>query len=408
MDLKILKDTFYLLLSQGAVKLIGFFYTAFFLTNALGVINFGLYSVAISYFVLISSFADFGISRFLIKEVASSNKNMGALLSNVLFLRLISILVIFLLFSVVNIILDKDHLRSMLNIVAVMSILPQSIYITVDNFLIAKQRFSLSALILVAGNLVIASIGFLLVSLGLGTLGAVSAVFLGQIFYSLIMLAFILKEDINILSKVELKLIRKIIKGSLPYGLLGLLGVLYFRIDTILLSYMKSSYDTGIYGASFRFLEATVIIPTAFSTVLFPLLVRMQAKNTSPAPLINKISLVMLPVGLVTTCLFFLIVPYFIKSYLPEFAESINAIKILSFAIPFMFIHIALSQFMLTSEKYLKPLLLISIFPLIINFTLNIIFIPKFGYIGSSWITVISDIFSLLILLFAIRKYIKV
>ena len=39
--------------------------------------------------------------------------------------------------------------------------------------------------------------------------------------------------------------------GSLPYGLLGILGLLYFRIDTILLSYLRGNFETEIAAGTY-------------------------------------------------------------------------------------------------------------------------------------------------------------
>lgn len=405
MNLKTLKNSSYILLAQGLVKVIAFFYTIF-LARSLGVENFGLYIVALSYFVLISSLSDFGISRFLIKETTGNRNNLTNLLPNIIFFRLFGIFLIILLFILFAYFLDPVKNRASLSIIAAIAILPQAISLTVDNILIARQKFSISALVMVITSLTTTLTGYILITKGFGALGAVSSLLIGQFVYALALLGFSVKENIDFLKPIRVENLKKILLGSLPYGLLGLLGLLYFRIDAILLAYLKGPYDTGIYGAAYKFLEATVIIPAALSVVLFPQLVRLQGKKIQEIKtLTKKVIFYMAGLGLIITIGFILILPFFINAFLPKFASSIEVIRILSLAIPFMFIHIPLSQVLLSSDKYLKHLLMLSLAPLALNIALNLLFIPAWGYIASSWITVFSDVFSLLILYLVIRIY---
>ncbi|EKD90303.1 MAG: O-antigen transporter related protein, partial [uncultured bacterium] len=208
-----------------------------------------------------------------------------------------------------------------------------------------------------------------------------------------------------VLSRVHLTVIKKIIIGSLPYGLLSVLGLLYFRIDAILLSYMKGSFETGIYGAAFKFLEAVTFIPSAFSLALLPVLARLHESSVKDVKRLYFNSFkVMLVLGLVVWLGYVLILPEIIKAVLPNYLSSIGAIRILSLAIPFMLIHVPAVSVLLSTDKFLKQVLILSVLALVFNIAANLIFIPQFGFIAASWVTVASEVLSFVIFFLFVKN----
>lgn len=390
----ILKQSSYVFFAQVLTRTIGFFYTIY-LARVLGVSEFGLYTVALAYFSIISSFADFGLNRFLIREVASERMKVAELLWNVMVLRLTLTSVLFAVFSLVLFFLDTDKLRVSLILLASLTILPQVIAFTFDAIFVAMRKLQFSALALFATSVSTALAGFYLVSNGFGSIGAVNALILGQAVYVGVLIIFLYCQHGLVLSHISLSILKQAISGSLPYGLLTVLGLLYFRIDAIFLSYMRGSFETGIYGAAYKFLEAVIFIPSAFSLALFPVLAKIH--DTSPKDLrilYFKSFKIMLGLGIVVLLGYSLILPEVIKIFLPDYLSSILAIRILSLSIPFMFIHVPAVQVLLSTDKFLKQVILLSFATLGFNVLANLIFIPKFGFIAAAWITTISEMLS--------------
>ncbi len=384
-------------MAQLFTRGIGFFYVIY-LAKVLGVADFGLYSVALAYFSIVSGIADFGFNRFLIREVAKDKSKARELLWNVVMLRLTLTSIFFAIFSVVLYLLDPDKLRVSLILLATLAILPQSIGLTLDAIFVAKQKLQFSALALVIVSLSTALAGWVLVAAGFGPTGAVNALIFGQIIYVVALIVLLYKHNGLVFSAINLTIIKKVIAGSLPYGLLGVLGLLYFRIDAVLLSYMKGSFETGIYGIAYKFLETVILIPSVLSLALFPVFARIH--ESSPVELKKlyfKSIKIMFGVGLLVLLGYILILPEIIKVVLPEYLTSISAIRILSLSIPFMFIHIPGATVLLSSDKYLKQVLFLSIVTVLFNIVGNLLFIPEFGFIAASWMTVASEVLSFLV-----------
>ncbi len=402
----ILKQTSWLLIAQVLTKIVGFFYTIFLAKN-LGVDGYGLYTVAFAYFSILSSIADFGFNRFLVRELSQKDSKIYSIIWSTVILRLTLSSVIFALFAAFMYAFDPDKLRVNLSLLASLAIIPQAIGLTFDGIFIVFKRVQFSALSLLVSTITMSSIGWFLVSRGFGAIGAINALIVGQFILAAFCFTLIILMNKFHFSKIEFSVFVKAIKGSLPYGLLGILGLLYFRIDSIMLSYLKGTYDAGMYGISYRFLETIIFIPSSFAVVLFPNMARLHVENFSDLKKLYFKSLrLMFVSGLVLLLGFVFVLPTVIKMYLPNYIPAIDSVKILSLSIPFIFMATPGVQVLLSTSKYLKQVLFFSLITLFFNISLNFLFIPKYGFLGSSVVTVLSDILSFLIFFALINFYI--
>lgn len=399
----ILKQSSWLILSQVLTKALGFFYTVF-LAKSLGISNFGLLTLALAYFSIISSISDFGFNRFLVRELARNKLKTSELLCNVGILRVTLTAVLFAVFAVALYFLDADKLRVSLILLAVLAILPQSIALTFDSIFVVTRRLHFSAIAQVLSSLLTVLSGFYLINNGFGVFGAINALIFGQLIYVATILILLYKNPAILLFAIRLSIIKKALVESLPYGLLGMLGLLYFKIDTLILAYLKGTFETGLYGTAYRFLEAIVFVPSAFATALFPSLVKLHTTHQSELKKIYFKSLKLMAIlGFILLFIYFFVLPSVIEIFLPDYLPAVSAIRILSFSLPFIFMATPGVQLLLSTEKYLKSVLTLSFLTLVFNVILNLIFIPQFGFIAAAWITVLSDILSFTIFLSFIK-----
>lgn len=394
---QILKQTSWLVIAQLISKIIGFFYTIFLARN-LGVLDFGLYSVAFAYFSIISSMTEFGFTRFLVREVARDKGKGASLFVNINCLRLTSTSVLFAFFSLILYFWDPDKIRVSITLLAILAVIPQSVNSTFDGIFAAIRKLEYSSISLIFLNLSTTILGVILINSGYGPTGAVTSLIIGQLL-NLVLQAFFLKKlRFHFPLHTSWQTFKQIIKGSLPFGLLGILGLLYFKVDTLMLSYLKGNFDTGIYGVAYKFFEAVVFIPAALSTALFPVLANLHDHNKDQVKKLYFKSLkILFVLSLVVVLGYILILPIIIDTFLPNYLPAISAIKILSLAIPFMFSHYPAVQVLLSSDQYIKQILILSVALLVLNVFLNLIFIPQYGFIAACWVTVLSEALSFLI-----------
>ncbi len=400
---KILKQSSWLFGAQALGRLVGFFYTIF-LARSLGVENFGLYSVALAYFSLFAQIADFGFNRYLIREIASEKKSASELLSSITFLRLTLTSVLFCLLAIVLYTLDPDKMRVHFILIATLAVVPQAVNQTLDAIFVALKKLQYSAVALILLNIVTTVMGVYLVSAGFEVMGGLAALVFGQLIYLFTLFIMLKSQKVSIIPKVEWLDVKDILKGSLPYGLLGILGLIYFRMDTLMLSYLRGNFETGIYGVAYRFLDAIIFIPSAVAAAMFPVIVQLKEVGVGRVKQIYYKSLFfMLAAGLAITALYIIILPFIIREFLPNYSSSIGVLSILALTIPFMFMHTPGVQVLLSGNEHLKQVIVLSIALVLLNAILNLTFIPKYGVMAAAWTTVVSEIVSFLTFFFLLQ-----
>jgi len=399
------KNSAWILLSQTIIKGISFAYTIF-LAGKLGVDGFGLYSVALAYFSLFASFSDIGLSRYLIREGAKDHNELNRLLTTTILLRLV--LVLILLFGALILLrnFDPDPFRLHLSMLAMLAVIPQAIALTFDGALIAIQKIKLSSLGVLLLSLLTTALGFYFVNNGYGETGALSALIVAEILYAIIMCYLLIKSGVHFPYTHGLfHNLKNIFLGSIPYGILGVMGLIYFKVDTLLLSYLRGSYETGLYSAAYRFLEALVFIPSAVATAAFPVLSRLHEVDNSQVKKIYLSSVKALGgLSIIITLGYIFLLPYLITYFLPEYQDSVQVIQILALTIPFMFIHVPAAVVLLTSDKFLKPVIILSLLTVGFNVIANLLLIPTYGIYAAAWITVASEILSFTVFFLLLYK----
>lgn len=403
----ILAQSSWLIVAQVLTRLIGFGYTLI-LGRQLGVSDFGLLAIALAYFGLVPVLSDLGFSRYLIREVAKDQSQINQLFWPILSVRvgltlLFSILtLVFLYFS------GFDAYRLLVVAVVLLGTIPQAIAMTLDSVYASLRKLEWSAFGLLALSVSSSVFGLIFLTLGWQIWAATIALLFGQLMYvgflGIGLGLYKLKLKFNF-SKINLT---QIIHGALPYGLLAILGTVSYRLDTLLLGLIRGDFETGIYAMGYKFLDAVTFIPGAVALALFPVLAKMYLEKPSQIRQVyNQCLVVMAGLGLLISVSFWLVLPLVIDSFLPQYQSSIRVIQILALAMPFIFMHIPSNQVLLSTDRYLKQLLVLYSSFLIINLSLSLWLIPLYGYMAAAWLTVVSEIITFITFYLFIRFKIK-
>jgi O-antigen/teichoic acid export membrane protein len=210
---------------------------------------------------------------------------------------------------------------------------------------------------------------------------------------------FISTKDLHeLFGHIQKDILNSILKGSLLYGVMSMLGLIYFKVDTLMLSYLKGNYDAGVYSAAYRFLEGIVFIPAAFETAFFPVMSRINGEGKFNFSLYLKSVGLLALLSIPFVASFWYFVPWMIRYFLPiGYIDSIDIVGILALAVPFIFILAAQGAVLLSNEKKLRLLLGVSLFNLLGNIGGNLLFIPLYGVYAAAWLTVVSQFLAFVI-----------
>lgn len=176
---------------------------------------------------------------------------------------------------------------------------------------------------------------------------------------------------------------------SLPIGLMLVFNLIYFRIDTLLLSFLRTTSEVGIYGFSYKFFDFLIAIPLFLSNAIYPALIK-EKNNQNFYRIVNLYVVFSLAISFFVILIFWYLSP-FIGLVKSDFLTSVLPFKILLLSLPVFFMT-SILQWSLIAKKQQKYLMAVYIISAIINIILNLIFIPSFGYIASAIITGITEI----------------
>ena len=193
------------------------------------------------------------------------------------------------------------------------------------------------------------------------------------------------------------------IKKALPFGLTGIVVTIYYQIDTVMLSLMvpNANEAVGWYNASYRLVLALLFIPSAYYLSVFPIMSRFYKNSKNSLKFIHDRSfkyatMIAIPIGVGTTLLASRIILLIFGS---EYHPSIIALQILIWSSVFIFVNGTYSTLLNSTNKQFN-VTKIAVIGMIVNVSLNFIFIPIYSYVGASITTVFTEFVALLGLMF--------
>ncbi len=197
-----------------------------------------------------------------------------------------------------------------------------------------------------------------------------------------------------------------ILKKSFPFALLALLMSFYNRIDPVLIERLlpagQGDYQSGIYSAAFRLLDAGQNFAALFAVLLLPMFAKMIKERQNIEDLLNlSFSLIITASLIIAAVSMFFSEKLMLLMYKPYPGESqldFN-MRILESAAVFrvlMFSFVAISinyifGTLLTANNSLKLLNYIALGGMIINIVVNVALIPQYKAYGSSFASLSSQ-----------------
>lgn len=172
-------------------------------------------------------------------------------------------------------------------------------------------------------------------------------------------------------------LIAQVTKESLAYWATGLFWMIYFWIDTIMLTLMTRSSVVGWYGASTQLFQTLVFLPALVQTAWLPRLVAAFGKGrgdlheTARAP-VELILMLGAPIAASTVVV---AEPLIRAVYGPEFAHAVPVLIVLALCIPPLYLNIILSS-VLVAEKRQATWTMVMAGAVVVNPLVNLVLIP--------------------------------
>ena len=359
----------------------------------LGPEQFGLYNYALTVIGLLMPFAKLGLDSILMRNLARDPTSKDETLGTAFVLKIAGGLVTSVLAVVTIFLLRPDNKMShwLVGIMAVGSIFHASEIITFwfDSQTRAKYGvWARNASYLLAGfiKIVLIQIHAPLIAFAWATL--VEAI-LGAI-----ALVIVYQADGNLLTALRYNLwrARELLQDSWPLIFASLAVMIYMQIDQIMLGQMMGDREVGLYSVVVKLSEIWYFIPGVITTSVFPSVVRAKAVSEKLyyeriQKLFNLMSVTAYAAALLFTLSSNRLVTLLYGS---QYAEVGPVIAVYVWAGVFVSLGLATSLWT-TTEGLMRFSPLVSIIGAGVNVFFNYFLIPKYGIMGATIATVISQ-----------------
>ncbi len=203
------------------------------------------------------------------------------------------------------------------------------------------------------------------------------------------------------LVSLELKLYRTL----LPLLWINLATTIYFRSDLIILkSFKVSDGDIGQYAAAYRLIEATILVASPVSIIIFRKIRLLHQEQLLQTNYIIKSLLISALFGLLGLALIkWFANPLMQITYGEQYAQASTLLSILGWMIVLLIPNSVLTQTALALNLE-KSYALTATLAAAANLSLNILFIPEYGTVASAYCSVAAEFILLIGLSVAILK----
>lgn len=378
-----------------------------FITRYLGKEGFGNYATVLAFLSFFSSLADLGLYSISTREISRHGADEKKIMGNIFALRLVSALAVVIISPIVVLFFDYPGEVKAGIVIAAASFVFSSGYQVLNGVFQKNLAMDKVAIGELAGKIIQVSVVIIAVQLKLGFDWIIGSLLFNMI-ASFVIVFFWVKKYLRFKIEFDFQYWKEFLKESLPIGIGAVVVFVYFKMDTILLSVMRTSADVGIYNAAYKVLENLIFFPAMIIGLILPIMSNTITHDRQRfLDISNKtfkfFVLVIVPLIIGTLFLAGGVINLIGGG---QFAASASVLRILVFAIAAIFFGSFFTNIMIAGSLQ-KKLMFIYAAAAIANVTANLIFIPLFSYVAAAYISTLTEIFVALAAFVIVAKEIK-
>lgn len=393
--------------------------------NTVGDTSYGLYLAISQFSYLFYILLDLGLTNFNSRNIAQNNqllaKHFVGISQAKIFLTFLYVIVIFFVGWVIG---YRGEQMKILAIVGLNQVL-LSFILYVRSNIAALLLFKTDSMLSVLDRILMILICSFLLWSGLfpredfNIYWFIYSQTFSYVVTLVIAVAIVLKHTGKLTIRINIPFVIMIIKKSLPYALLVLLMSFYNRLEPVLIERILpediSAAQTGIYARAYRLFDAGNNISYLFSVILLPLFAAVIKEKGDLQGLVKQSFSIILSMTCVIAalCIFYsmefmeLLYPQQEFEPLEAFQYRISESSKILIILMGSFVSISVTYIfgtLLTANGNLRQLNIVAACGVVINLTLNFIFIPHFQAVGAAFTSLCVQFATCVIQFFIAKK----
>ena len=388
----VFKNTAYLVSAQGVTSALAFL-QAVVLVRYLGRESYGVWSVALAWPTVFFVLTDLGLGSYVLREVAADRTRLGFYFLNTLAIKVVLAVLFVAAVGAASRLLGYSPQLTHYIWLAALAQAVSGFEALFTALFRAIQRFAYESALQA-----VKAVGLLAIALGVVYAGlGIRELLYGSLALEVVLVAacagLLLRHwrparEPLLGPSGSLQLVRR----ASPFALLSFVMPVFYQIDIIMLSKLASMEAVGIYSAAYKLVLTPLIVPRSFKNALFPSLSRLFALSQEGfAEAFLFACKVMALAGFpLAFMLFAEAEPIINFLYGGRFPQSVLPLRVMAFCLLFTYLYSA-TQAALDSSHNEARSALIWLAATLINVGVDLLTIPHYGYVGSSFATLLSE-----------------
>jgi O-antigen/teichoic acid export membrane protein len=259
--------------------------------------------------------------------------------------------------------------------------------------LMGLERFTSYGLFSALYSFGVAALGITALHLGFGLVGIGTSQLIVGLIVAIMGILYVSRGVLSPCGGIDLRRSLAIVKKASPLGVTGLLTMVYYRADFIILSYTMGDTVVGYYNAASTVVNSLLLFAATFSNSLLPRLSSLFADNFEVLGRIYRVAfkyLLFVGIGVAfgATALAGPIIEFLFGT---EYLSGATALSILIWASALMFVN-SLQGTLLVASDMKRHLVYLTGAAAAVNLALNFALIPPLGIRGAAIAKVASEL----------------
>lgn len=384
-----------------------------FLPRYLGPVNFGRLYLATSIAAIFFMLVDFDGRIGIAKRIARSPEHDGQTVVNAAGFRVLFWIIAFTGMMTFTLIADYPPIVRILTLIFGIEMLWLGLRSILWGLFLGHEMVNYSTIGNIAERVFISAVGICALLLGINVVGMAIIMVSGTLINFLLCIRYA-PRFISSIPKIDLKGTKSMIREGVPYLLWTIFGIVYYRIDSVMLSLLTPEAVVGWYGASYKFFDVLAFLPSIYSLSILPVLSKMWGKEDHMLARTTQKSLEFIMIaGIPISVLIFSLSEQIIKFFfgLHDYTPSIINLQIFAVGLLLVYIDMVLGTALFACDKQ-RHWAAVAFFAVIVNISLNLLMIPYTqihfgnGGIGASVATIITEFFVMFSALVIMPKWV--
>lgn len=370
----------------------------------LGVESFGMFALLMAILLSLSILPEAGMKNVLVRAIIADMDRGGEYLGGVLIVRLFLFTVIFVPAIITT------HLVSDTRTVLFCFYIGSALMYTqltiglVNAVFLSYERLELeNYLTLLLSSLILLFV-FISTRIDSGIAGIFTAHLVAHLIVVTLGLSVLRRKFFKPIFNNDPALWKELITSTFLVGVSRISKSVYNYMDTILLKVFTSAFAVGIYTSGYNIVQKLNFIPAIIAKPLYPILAWFAVNDRDGMkPLfLNTIKLVSAIAIPLSVIIFFSSEWLIALVFGPDFEKAVIVVQLLSPLFYFSFPNI-LFWFTGLALKLQRFMAIIAVISIAISAILDVILIPRYGYIGPCIASLSAEIFFCMAIMYRIR-----